>query len=123
MSKVKDLEVVKAHNINAADLSRSCGIIAQFMPEVITCQDNEVIDHVLKFVNEYPSVSAAYEALQVANGKREPKVPGEWDVFSAFATVVRTARKHGIDPHEVQLKFEAALREVYGATTAEPQAA
>lgn len=118
------LPELQNRGISSSDVSKACAVVQHYIPQVVTCDEDDVVSHVLAFVNDkdesgkrkFTSFLTAYDAINGKDGTtgEATATASAWNIVQAMATVVATARKRGLDSFAVQEAFEAAVKSNYG---------
>lgn len=95
-----------------SDLSKATKVVAAFLPEALTCEEDDIVSHVLVFVNQHRSLNAAYEAWNAQNQGRDDH-RRVWTLTGALETAVKKAVKEGIVREDVEEAFASILGKHY----------
>lgn len=98
------------HDVNKTDVSKATKVVSTFLPEVLTCDEDDIVSHVLTFVNEHKSLDAAYNKWNEQDKGRQEREPKAWNLRDAFATVLKKAAKEGLTLEDVEEAYAEALK-------------
>lgn len=97
-----------SYELSNSEMSKITKIVQTHLQAALECEESEVKDHVLVFINEHGSVHSAYDKINAAS--KPAPTPREWSLAESLDRLVRKAASEGVtDRAELVAAFYESL--------------